>query len=65
MSSSGVQARTGSGSGGKVNVALAGAVQLLKDLGASASNSITGRSDEQDEDPQYLQARRRTARLPS
>ena len=59
---SSVQARAGGGAGGGAKVALAGAVQLFRELSASASNTITGRSDEQDEDPQYLQVRARTAR---
>ena len=34
-----------------------GAVQMIRDLGASAAHSFSGRSEEAGEDPEYLRVR--------
>ena len=51
----GMQAKAGPGSGGAAKKTLAGAVQLFKDLSASAASTLSGRHDDKGEDPEYLQ----------
>ena len=34
-----------------------GAVQMIRDLGANAAHTFSGRSEEQGEDPEYLRVR--------
>ena len=47
---------SGSGGGGSKKT-LNGAVQFFKDLGHSATNLVHRRSDDEEEDPEYLKAR--------
>ena len=46
----------GSGGGGGAKKAMTGAMQFIKGLGHSASNMVHRRSDDEEEDPEYLKA---------
>ena len=47
----------GGGAAGGAKKTLVGAVQMIRDLGANAAHSFSGRSEEQGEDPEYLRVR--------
>ena len=54
------QARLNGGGGAAgAKKTLVGAVQMIRDLGASAAHSFSGRSEEAGEDPEYLRVRGR------